>query len=215
MLNADTNTMSRTLLRCTFSCRPGCNRRFSVVSNMRRHFKVHGRKAAATAASNASACLRPLACSPPTTTSIHQQQQLQKQKQQSLSSSLSTTNNVKSLSPSLSVSNSLESWSFIDPQPVDTDHLKLQHSYGSLQASISTSPSIQTPPATSVIMDRAFMPPASTLFDISIMDYDPPAVSISAPSQTHSLYTGFDSWLSMPLMANLTQPSTAALGWYE
>lgn len=207
--------MSRTLLRCTFSCRPGCNRRFSVVSNLRRHFKVHGREAAATAASNAAACLRPLACSPSTTTSMHQQQQQQKQKQHLLSSSLSTTNNVKSLSPSLSVSNSLESWSFIDPQPLDTNHLKLQHSYESLQTPISASASIQTPPATSVIMDREFMPPASTLFDISIMGYDPAAVSTSAPSQTNSLYPGFDSWLSMPLMSNITQPSTAALGWYE
>lgn len=207
--------MSRTLLRCTFSCRPGCNRRFSVVSNLRRHFKVHGRKAAATAASNASACLRPLACSPPTTTSMHHQRQQQKQRQ--LSSSSSTTNNVKSLSPSLSVSNSFESWSFIDPQPLDTSHLQLQQSYGNLQTSISTSSSsIQTPPATSaVIMDRAFMPPSSTLFDVSIMDYDPASISTSAPSQTHSLYPGFDSWLSMPLMANLTQPSTATLGWYE
>lgn len=196
-------------LYCTSSCRPGCNRRFSVVSNLRRHFKVHGRKAAATAASNASTCLRPLACSPPISSLMQHQQQ----EKQSSSSSSSSASIVKS-SPSLSVNNSFESWSLIDPQPLDTTHLQLQHSYTGMQTPISTSAPI--PAVTSVLLDHEFMPSTPAFFNLPIMDHDPAAIGTSTTSpQTHSLYPVLDSWLSMPLLANLAQSSTATLGWFE
>ncbi|KAI7885746.1 hypothetical protein K492DRAFT_190705 [Lichtheimia hyalospora FSU 10163] len=199
-------------LRCIFSCRPGCNRRFSVVSNLRRHFKVHGRKAAATAAFNASTCLRPLACSSPTLTSIQQQEEDFRKQKQLLSSP--SASSIKSPSPSLSVKNRLESWSLIQTPPLDASHLQLQP-YGNVSASTSTPSSIQTSPTTSVLADREFMPPSSTLFDLPIMDYDPAAASTSTSSQTQSLYPVFDAWLSMPLLADLSHSPTATLGWFE